>query len=129
MSDKETWILFHAESDQPGWETRKLPMGGLTDLLDEQWDYTSSGSIPQVGDRLRQFHRVEEFIDPQFPESSTHVREGDWIVNRVEHYPASSPDCSKQAIVVCYCKFEPVRSELEPLGRTQPAQQLQETTS
>lgn len=98
---KETWILFHAKPEQPGWEARKLPMGGLTDLLDEQWDYTNRGSMPQVGDRLRQFHRVEEFVDPQFPDSSTHVRDGDWVVTRVEHYAAASPNCSKQEIIVC----------------------------
>ena len=28
----ENWIIFVAEPEQPGWENRKLPMGGLTDL-------------------------------------------------------------------------------------------------
>jgi len=44
----ETWIIFVAEPEEPGWENRKLPMGCLTDILDEQWDYTSSGAIPRT---------------------------------------------------------------------------------
>lgn len=113
----ENWIIFHAEPDQPGWENRKLPMGGLTDILDEQWDYTSTGAIPQVGDRLRQFLQVEEFVDPKFPGSSTHVRDGDWVVTKVEKYLPAGDRQSKQAIVLCYCKFEPLLSPLEPLSR------------
>ncbi len=29
MDMGETWIIFIAEPEQPGWENRKLPMGGL----------------------------------------------------------------------------------------------------
>ncbi|MCL1470396.1 hypothetical protein [Argonema antarcticum] len=121
----ETWIIFHAEPDQPGWENRKLPMGGLTGILDEQWDYTGSGQIPQVGERFRQFLQIEAFSDPQFPKSSTHSREGDWVVTGVERYSATSPDCSKLEIVLCYCKFDPVVSDLKPIGRGQPQEDLQ----
>ena len=32
----ETWIIFITEPDQLGWENRKLPMGALTDILEEQ---------------------------------------------------------------------------------------------
>ncbi len=122
----ERWIIFHAEPNQPGWENRKLTTGGLTGILNEQWDYTQSDEIPQIGERFRQFLRIEEFVDPQFPQSSTHARDGDWVITRVERYPAASEDSSKQEIVVCYCKFEPVPSELEPLGRGQSSPQLQE---
>lgn len=124
----ERWIIFHAEPNQPGWGNRKLPMGGLTDILHEQWDYTGSNKIPQVGERFRQFLRVEEFVDPKFPKSSTHARNGDWVITKVEQYSPTVHDSSKQEIVVCYCKFEPISSELEPLGRAgQPNQQLQES--
>jgi hypothetical protein len=123
----ERWIIFHAEPNQLGWENRKLPMGGLTGILNEQWDYTGNGKIPVVGERFRQFLRVEEFVDPQYPKSSTHAREGDWVITRVEHYPAAASNFSKQEILVCYCKFEPVLSELEPLGRGQASPQLQES--
>ena len=116
----ETWIIFHAEPEQPGWESRKLPMGGLTDILDEQFDYTAKGSIPKVGDRLRQFLRIPDFVDERFPESSTHVRDGDWVVTRVESYSPNHHDCSKREIVICYCSFDPIRSQLEPLGRAMP---------
>ena len=123
----ERWIIFHAEPNQPGWENRKLPMGGLTGILNEQWDYTGSGKIPAVGERFRQFLRVEEFVDPQYPKSSTHAREGDWVITRVEQYPSAARNFSKQEILVCYCKFEPVLSELEPLSRGQASPQLQES--
>jgi hypothetical protein len=123
----ERWIIFHAEPSQPGWENRKLPMGGLTGILNEQWDYTGSDKIPQIGERFRQFLRIEEFVDSQFPESSTHSREGDWVITRVEQYLTADCNASKQEIVVCYCKFEPVLSELEPLGRGQTSPQLQES--
>jgi len=125
----ERWIIFHAEPNQPGWENRKLPIGGLTGILNEQWDYTGSDKIPQVGERFRQFSQVKEFVDPHFPESSTHSREGDWVITRVEQYPAADSNSSKQEIVVCYCKFEPVLSELKPLGRGQTSLQLQESQS
>lgn len=123
----ERWIIFHAEPNQPGWENRKLPMGGLTGILNEQWDYTGSGKIPIVGERFRQFLQVEEFVDSQYPKSSTHAREGDWVITRVEQYSATTRNLSKQEIVVCYCKFEPVLSELEPLGRGRVSPQLQES--
>lgn len=120
----ETWIIFHAEPNQPGWEERKLPMGGLTDILNEQWDY--SGRIPEVGERFRQFLRIEEFVEPQYPQSSTHSREGDWVVTRIERYPSGNADCSKREIVLCYCKFEPVLSALEPMGRGEPVAEMLE---
>lgn len=123
----ERWIIFHAEPNQPGWENRKLLMGGLTGILNEQWDYTVSNKIPVVGERFRQFLRIEEFVDPQFPKSSTHAREGDWIITRIEQYPAADHNFSKQEIVICYCKFEPILSELEPIGRGQTNPQLQES--
>lgn len=123
----ERWIIFHAEPNQPGWENRKLPMGGLTGILNEQWDYTNSDKIPVVGERFRQFLQVEEFVDPQFPQSSTHARDGDWVVTRVEQYPAITQNSSKKEIVLCYCKFEPIMSELQPLGRGQTSLQLQES--
>ena len=112
----ETWIIFIAEPDQPGWENRKLPMGGLTDILDEQWDYTSKGAKPKIGDRFRQFLQVEKFIDPKFPGSSTHVREGDWIISRVEEYPGGH-NTSKKSMALYYCYFHPVISPLELLSR------------
>lgn len=123
----ERWIIFHAEPNQPGWENRKLPMGGLTGILNEQWDYTGSDKIPVVGDRFRQFLQVEEFVDPQYPKSSTHARDGDWVVTRVEQYPAIAQNSSKQEIVLCYCKFEPIMSELQPLSRVKTCPQLQES--
>lgn len=121
----ERWIIFHAEPNQPGWENRKLPMGGLTDILGEQWDYTGSDKLPEVGERFRQFLQIKEFVDPEFPESSTHARDGDWVITKVEQYHSATHNSSKREIVVCYCKFEPVLSELQPLGRGQSSPQLQ----
>ena len=127
--NSETWIIFHAEPEQPGWEDRKLPMGGLTDILEEQLDYTEKGSIPQVGDRLRQFLHIAEFASERFPDSSTHVRDGDWVVTRVERYLPNSPNSSKGEIVVCYCAFDPIVSQREPLGRALPAGAAQKASA
>jgi hypothetical protein len=122
----ERWIIFHAEPNQAGWENRKLPMGGLTGILDEQWDYTGWEKIPQVGERFRQFLQIDEFVDPQFPKSSTHARDGDWVITRVEQYPATDNNFSKQEIILCYCKFEPINSEPQLLGRGKTSPQIAE---
>ena len=50
-TNRETWIIYKAESDAHGWFERQLmPHGSLTHKLAESWDY--SGKLPQVGDRV-----------------------------------------------------------------------------
>lgn len=121
-----TWIIFHAEPDQPGWEGRRLPEGGLTGILNESWDFSKRGQIPQVGERFRQFLQIEEFVEPGHPKTPTHTREGDWVVTRVEHYPAGDANNTRKEIVVCYCRFDPIESEPQPIGRAKSDDQVRE---
>lgn len=107
----ETWIIFQAEPNQPGWETRLNPMGGLTDILTEHRDFSGKGKIPKVGYRFPVFLRDESAASPQNI-GSTHYRKGDWVVTRVERYPAGSTNCSCKEIAVCYCSFCPIEAEL-----------------
>jgi hypothetical protein len=111
----ETRIFFLAEPDQPGEENRLDPTGGLTDYLTEHRDFSGRGKIPKPGYRFPDFLRIESAATPDNI-GSTHYRKGDWVVTRVERYPAGSPDCSCKEIVVCYCQFDPIEAELVALA-------------
>ncbi|NEQ37154.1 MAG: hypothetical protein F6K40_13115 [Okeania sp. SIO3I5] len=41
----------------------------------------------------------------------------DWVITRLEEYLPNGDDSSKKAIILCYCRFDPVISPLEPLSR------------
>ncbi|WP_238360998.1 hypothetical protein [Iningainema tapete] len=75
---------------------------------------------------MREYHRIEQFVDPRFPGASTHSRVGDWEVIRVEEYTPEVPTSGFEAIVICYCRYSPVTSPLEPLPKIQVSEQLQE---
>lgn len=110
------YILFKAESAAAeGWENRQLAeSGALTDILAEHYD-ASGGELPEVGYRLREYHHIEAFANPEFPEASTHSRVGDWEVSQVEVYSPDLPVGHFDAIAVCFCRYVPVTSALEPL--------------
>jgi hypothetical protein len=111
----ETWIVYKTESmDATGWENRQLmPGSSLTDILHEEWD--SSGVLPQVGDRIREYAQME----PETSSGITHGRDGDWVVTSINQF--SSFD-TNQRIVVCYCTYQPVTPDWEKLGRGAPVQ-------
>ena len=75
------YIIFKAQSmSAEGWENRMLAhTGATTDILCEYYD-SSDEPLPQPGNRPYEFYRIEEFDDPQFPDSDTHYRVGDWEV-------------------------------------------------
>lgn len=114
----ETWILFKAEtSDAEGWEARQLlPAGSLTDILWENLDY--SGKLPQVGDRVRQYRQDAE------TGSVTHGKEGDWVVSYIHQFSSFDTD---QRVVVCYCQYQPVGFEWQPIRRGQPVNEMLRT--
>lgn len=113
------WIIFRAEARQPGWETRRSPVGGLTKFLKEYLDW-SDKPIPEPGYRFDQFLKVPESVDSSRPLAHTHYREGDWEVTRVERYPAGDHGAEFDEIVVCYCKFSPVANPvLHPMPKAQ----------
>ncbi|MDY6783827.1 MAG: hypothetical protein SW833_15005 [Cyanobacteriota bacterium] len=113
---KKTPILFYAESGEPGWQERKNPMGGLTNYLKENRCFSSDPEIPTPGYRFQDYTTFPEFVNPEFPNASTHWRKSDWIVTRVEQYPAGEEGCGWNEVYFCYCKYEPI----EPQWHTLP---------
>lgn len=120
------YIIFRADwSEEQGAENRILAhTGSITDILAEHFD-SSNSSLPEPGYRLREYHRIEQFVDSTFPGTSTHSRVGDWEVVRVEKYASELPATDFEAIVICYCRYSPVSTPLEPLPGIQASQELQ----
>ena len=110
------YIIFKAQSmSAEGWENRMLAhTGATTDILCEYYN-SSDEPLPQPGNRPYEFYRIEEFDDPQFPDSDTHYRVGDWEVVRVEQYPTAEPGSNYDLIAVCYCQYAPKPSPLMPV--------------
>jgi len=117
---KETWILFKTESsDAEGWEERKLlPSGNGTDLLWENWNY--SGRFPAVGDRLRDYQQDSQ-AGPL-----ARGRDADWVISRVELFSSFDTD---QRIMVCYCLYQPIQADWQPLERGLPIDELLNQTA
>ncbi len=124
------YIIFKAESmSAEKWEERLLAhSGAITDILAEHYD-SSTRPIPEKGYRLKEYHKIDPFVDPQFPGASTHSRVGDWEVVKVEEYTPEIPISSFETIVICYCRYSPVTTALEPLPAIISSQQLQEVHS
>lgn len=112
----ETWIVFKVEDlSAHGWQERKLmPSEALTSILAEEWD--SSGKLPQVGDRLRNYANL---ADPG--NGITHGKAADWIVTKVQHFASRD---SETQIVICLCDYQPISAEWEPLKRGQPVTEM-----
>jgi hypothetical protein len=121
------YIIFKTESaSAEGWEERLLAhSGAFTSILAEHYD-SSNTPKPEPGYRLRDYHRIERFAGERFPGASTHSRVGDWEVTRVEEYTPKQPQSDFEIIVVCYCRYSPVTTPLEPLPAIQGTQNLQE---
>jgi hypothetical protein len=121
------YIIFRADwTEEQGAENRILAhTGAITDILAEHFD-SSGKAIPEPGYRLREYHRIEQFVDPKFPGASTHSRVGDWEVVRVEEYTPDIPISEFETIAICYCQYSPVSTPLEPLPKIQVSQEMQE---
>ena len=121
------YIIFKTESaSDEGWEIRKLAhTQALTNIIAEHYD-ASNAPLPKIGYRIRDYYQIESFIDPKFPGASTHSRIGDWKVAKVEEYISTSPHSELESIVICYCKYEPVITPLEPLPNIQETTKKQE---
>lgn len=116
MTKNETWIVYKTESmSAEGWRERRLmPDGGLTDILSEEWD--SSGKLPQIGDRVREYENLE---DPG--NGVTHGRDSNWIVKSIHEFSSSDTNLD---IMVCYCAYEPVESKWVKLKRGKPVNEI-----
>lgn len=119
------YIIFRADpKEEHGAESRLLShTGAYTEILAEQFD-SSNRSLPAPGYRLKEFHQVSQFTDPNFPSASTHSRVGDWEVARVEEYVQTAPKVEFDSIIVCYCRYVPVTTPLEPLPQIQVSQDM-----
>ncbi|HEY9634714.1 MAG TPA: hypothetical protein V6D14_15030 [Coleofasciculaceae cyanobacterium] len=121
------YIIFRADwSEEQGVEDRILAhTEAITDILAEHFD-SSNSPLPEPGYRLREYHRIEQFVDSRFPGASTHSRVGDWEVVRVEKYTTELPTTEFEAVVICYCQYSPVTTPLEPLPKIQVSQEMRE---
>jgi hypothetical protein len=109
------YIIFQTSPSDEGWESRKLAHTGfLTRILAEHYAPAESQS-PKPGYRLREYHRVSESANPDFPKETTHSRIGNWEVSKVEEYAPINPSSDYNIVVICYCKWTPIESVLEPL--------------
>jgi hypothetical protein len=121
------YIIFRADwSEEQGVEDRILAhTEAITDILAEHFD-SSNSPLPEPGYRLREYHRIEQFVDSRFPGASTHSRVGDWEVVRVEKYTTELPTTEFEAVVICYCQYSPVETPLEPLPKIKVPQEMRE---
>jgi len=110
-----SYIIFQADKGQPHWKGRKLAHTGMgTNILAEHW--YGDNSAPKIGDRLTEFVKIEGHEEPEFPGASTHYRDGDWEICRIEEYTPEMPvGNSFNSIYICFCKYLPIASELKPL--------------
>lgn len=101
---KNIWIQYVASQDHPlpeGAESvMRLPFGGFTWLLSEEWSFT--GKLPNPGDRPRLYRT--NYADGGDDMQS---RLGDWVVEAVDLFISTKPT-EYEAIAVCTCRFAPV---------------------
>jgi hypothetical protein len=113
-SNPKKWIVFVGEGDKEIGQRLTLRRG-LTNFLAESYDSSGEG-VPELGYRPTEFVRVDQEHDPNFHGWSTHYKASDWVVDRVEEYPANMPGFQAfDEIVVCYCKYSPIRATLIPM--------------
>lgn len=121
------YMIFRADwREEQGAESRLLAhTKATTDILAEYFDYSNS-PLPKPGYRVREYHKIDGFADGDFPDVSTHSRVGDWEVVKVEEYKSTKQDDADfESIVICYCKYSPISSSLEPLPEVNASHQLQ----
>ena len=109
------YIIFRADKRQPGWKDRKhAHSGSLTKTLFEHYD-CSDQPLPEPGYRPPEFIKVDQFADPGYPLASTHRRQSDWEVSRVETYTPDVPMGEFDMVVICHYRYSPVNAPLVPM--------------
>lgn len=114
------YVIFQAESSKDEhWRNRKLQhTQALTNILQENWD-SSDKPIPELGYRPTEFVRVDSLHNSKQHGHSTHYRQGDWEVVRVETYTPDLPMGEFDMVVICYCKYNPINAPLKPMPERQ----------
>ena len=117
MAKSHKWIVFKREwSDENGGDILLGNTHGLTNILDEHWD-SSGAESPQPGYRFTERIRVESLHNPEKHGWSTHRRQSNWKVDRVEEYTPDLPVGTEYTtIVVCWCVYDPIDNPLIPVG-------------
>jgi hypothetical protein len=79
-------------------------------------------NFPKIGDRLGESKR--------FADGEIYHRQSDWLVAKVQSYPAVGEDCDWDEIILCYCQFEPIESKWERVATLEEivAQQVAKDT-
>ncbi len=96
------YILWISQEGEPN-SARTIPAhdGGLTSTSILQESLYCSGEAPKEGDRITN-HKTDD-------EGYGWSQWGDWIVDRVESYPANIPSYQEYGeIVLCLCKYSPI---------------------
>lgn len=125
MNKSRKYIIFRADwTEEKGATEVGLPTWGMTWILGEHFD-SSGKPAPTKGYRLTEYIQVEQFKEPERPHASTHSRVGDWEVDRVDEYGANGTESDFDVIIICYCRYSPVTTPLEPLPGVETPQ-LQE---
>ncbi|MBD2313300.1 hypothetical protein H6G20_16660 [Desertifilum sp. FACHB-1129] len=113
------YIIFRAEKREPDWKERKLQhTQALTRILAEYFD-SSDRPIPEPGYRPTEFIRVDALHNSKEHGVSTHYRQGDWEVTRVETYTPEMPMGEFDLVAICYCKYSPINASLNAMPERQ----------
>ena len=110
-------VLFMTDANAPGWMERQLmPSGSLTSILSQQlW---CNDHEPVVGQRL-----IVNNATGQDAQPVTECSPGDWLVDRVERYPADG-NSHYDAVIICHCRYSPVERDWHPVKRGEPITEL-----
>jgi len=109
-----SYIIFQADHSAHDWEKRKLAhSNACTRILAEH--YYGGANTPKVGERVPEFVQLKEYIDPEFPCSTTHYKTGDWEVTHIEEYTPEIPISQYTSIFICRCKYSPIDAPLKPI--------------
>ena len=113
MAKSNKWIVFKREwGDKNGGKIMLGNTHGLTNILDEQWDYSGKPS-PEPGYRFTERVRVESLHNPDKHGWSNHYRQSNWKVDRVEEYTPDIPIETEYTIaVICWCVYDPIDAPL-----------------
>jgi hypothetical protein len=102
---KPTLKIYRTDGVQPGWENRLDSTTSSTYLLHEEMDYSQNRIIPKIGERMGESKRL--------PDGKIYHHESDWLIAKIQRYPALNEECDWDEIILCYCKFERIESKWE----------------
>ena len=103
-------IMFRPEKGQPGYKVLGNTM--------REYYYGSNSPSPEPGYRPSEYTQMPDAINPDRPGSSTHYREGDWVVTKTEEFSADLPFGTYDMIVVCLCEYDPIEPKWQAFDKS-----------